>query len=315
MSTPAAGLTLLGVPFDANSSYLRGPAKAPAKIREALFSDSSNLWTEAGVDLGAPSVLHDAGDLRLPEQAEPAFAAIESAVRDQLARDARLLFLGGDHSITFPLVRAIAAKFSPLTILHFDAHPDLYDEFEGNRYSHACPFARIMEQGLASRLVQVGIRTMNRRQREQAERFGVEVHELKGGGSLADIALRGPVYVSFDLDVLDSRVCSRRLALGAGRILGAGSHFAHPGHPGAAGRRGLGGVQPGPRCFRAHGHGGGENRQGTRLQVAGLTPILAHPEGKYSRLSDLCGAAARGCGSNQAAHGPPAIQNGRGWDR
>ena len=60
-----------------------------------------------------------------------------------------------------------------------------------------------MEQGLASRLVQVGIRTMNRRQREQAERFGVEVHELKGGGSLADIALRGPVYVSFDLDVLD----------------------------------------------------------------------------------------------------------------
>lgn len=203
MSAPAAGLTLLGVPFDANSSYLRGPAKAPAKIREALFSDSSNLWTEAGVDLGAPSVLRDAGDLRLPEEAEPAFAAIERAVRDQLARDARLLFLGGDHSITFPLVRAIAAKFSPLTILHFDAHPDLYDEFEGNRYSHACPFTRIMEQGLAARLVQVGIRTMNRRQREQAERFGVEVHELKNGAPLADIALRGGVYVSFDLDVLD----------------------------------------------------------------------------------------------------------------
>jgi arginase len=203
MSAKAASFTLLGVPFDANSSFLRGPSKAPPLIRQALFSDSTNLWTESGVDLGAGSVLSDAGDLSLPAECEPAFQAIESAVREHLARDARLVVLGGDHSITFPVMRAMAGKFPDLSILHFDAHPDLYDEFQGNRFSHACPFARILEHRLAGRLVQIGIRTINRRQREQAQRLGVEVHELKHGASLAGIELRGPVYVSFDLDVLD----------------------------------------------------------------------------------------------------------------
>ena len=71
--------------------------------------------------------------------------------------------------MTYPAVRAVARAHGPLTILHVDAHSDLYDVFEGDRYSHACPFARIMEEGLATRLVQVGIRTMNRHQRDQAD--------------------------------------------------------------------------------------------------------------------------------------------------
>ena len=62
-----------------------------------------------------------------------------------------------------------------MTIVHFDAHPDLYNEFAGSSVSHACPFARIMEEGLAKRLVQIGIRTLNGHQREQAEKFGVEI--------------------------------------------------------------------------------------------------------------------------------------------
>jgi arginase len=196
-------VTLLGIPYDANSSFLRGPAKAPARIRQALASDSSNSWTESGLDLGANDVVRDAGDLALALDCNAAFTSIETAVDEQLARGARLLVLGGDHSITFPVVRGFGKTFPGLTVLHFDAHPDLYDHFEGNRYSHACPFARIMESGAATRLVQVGIRTMNAHQRAQAERFGVHVIEMRHGASLAGANLRGPVYISFDLDVLD----------------------------------------------------------------------------------------------------------------
>src|SRR5271169_3835785 len=168
--------TLLGIPFDANSSYLRGAADAPPLIREAFRCDSSNSSTESGIELGAESVL-DAGDLELP--ADGAFTAIESAVRGLLDKGQAPVCLGGDHSITYPILRAFGKRFADLTIVHFDAHPDLYDEFQGNRCSHACPFARIMEEGCVKRLIQVGIRTMNAHQREQADRFGVEVVEMQ----------------------------------------------------------------------------------------------------------------------------------------
>ncbi len=198
-----AGISLLGIPFDANSSYLRGPAGAPPRIRKALHSDSSNLWAEDGADLGAANVWSDCGDLQLPENAEAAFADIEAAVRAALASGRPLISLGGDHSISYPILRAFREKFADLSILHFDAHPDLYDELDGNRLSHACPFARIMEEGRVRRLVQVGIRTLNRHQQEQATRFGVEMITMRNLGGLADLKLSGPLYVSLDLDVLD----------------------------------------------------------------------------------------------------------------
>jgi arginase family enzyme len=100
-------------------------------------------------------------------------------------------------------VRAIGARQSGLTLVHFDAHPDLYDVFEGDRLSHACPFARIMEEGLASRLVQIGIRTLNAEQRAQAERFSVELVEMKDFRPDLVVEAQGPVYVSVDLDGLD----------------------------------------------------------------------------------------------------------------
>jgi arginase len=174
--------TLLGIPLDVNSSYWRGAAKAPAKIREALRSEASNNWTELGVDLGAPGAFADAGDLRLTDslaEVQEDFAEIERAVGELLAKDEAPVSLGGDHSVTYPILRAFGRYYSDLTIVHFDAHPDLYDEFQGSRVSHACPFARIMEERLAKRLVQLGIRTMNRHQREQGARFGVEVVEMR----------------------------------------------------------------------------------------------------------------------------------------
>lgn len=198
--------TLLGIPLDVNSSYLRGPAEAPAKIREALHSDASNLWTELGVDLGAPGAFVDAGDLRLGNSREKVsddFAEIENAVAELLKKGERPVALGGDHSVTYPILKPFARRYPELTIIHFDAHPDLYDEFEGSRVSHACPFARIMEGRLAKRLVQVGIRTMNGHQRQQAARFGVEVVEMRALPAYDRVRVHGPVYVSFDMDVLD----------------------------------------------------------------------------------------------------------------
>jgi agmatinase len=113
------------------------------------------------------------------------------------------LIFGGDHSITFPILQGLHPSHSDITILHFDAHPDLYDEFKGNRFSHACPFARIMENKLASRLIQVGIRTLNVHQREQAQRFGVEVHEMRNWKGPEQLKLSGPLYISIDIDALD----------------------------------------------------------------------------------------------------------------
>jgi arginase len=196
--------TLLGIQFDGQSSYLRGAAEAPAKIREALACDASNQWTETGVDLGVQGIYVNAGDLALAGASDKdAFAAIESGVGTLIEQGKRPVSLGGDHSITFPIIKAVAKTYSDLTIFHFDAHPDLYDEFEGNRWSHACPFARIMESGLAKRLVQIGIRTINGHQREQAKRFGVEVIEMGQLPAYARLKAMGPVYISFDMDVLD----------------------------------------------------------------------------------------------------------------
>ena len=197
-----AKVTLVGVPYDASSSFLPGPAGAPPVIREALRSDSSNGYSESGSDTRAPGVLGDAGDVDVgtPEQMRP---RVEAAVAALLASGSRPLALGGDHSVTYPILRAMRRKHPKLAILHLDAHPDLYDTLDGDRHSHACPFARIMEEGLADRLVQVGIRTMNPHQRAQADRFGVEVNEMRDWDDAQVFAFDQPLYISVDLDVLD----------------------------------------------------------------------------------------------------------------
>jgi len=198
--------TLLGIPLDGNSSYLRGAAGAPVKIREAWRCDASNKWSELGTDVGAEGAFADAGDLLLSDSGDKVaedFTEIERAISQLLEKGEQSVSLGGDHSVTYPILKAFARHYPELTIVHFDAHPDLYDEFDGSRMSHACPFARIMEDRLAKRLVQLGIRTMVGHQREQAAKFGVEALEMAALPTYERLKIRGPVYVSFDMDVLD----------------------------------------------------------------------------------------------------------------
>ena len=195
-------IKLIGIPYDEHSSYKRGPAGAPPLVRKALYNPSSNLWTELGVDLGKAGMLEDAGDVDLQDGPD-AFKHISAAMLEQVRTGTPVIALGGDHAITFPLVKSVSQHYKALSILHFDSHPDLYDNFEGDRFSHACPFARIMEEGLAQRLVQVGIHTMNAHCRQQAARFGVEVVEMKDFQEDWLPEFDTPVYLSFDLDGLD----------------------------------------------------------------------------------------------------------------
>jgi agmatinase len=195
-------IRLIGAPTDCHSSFLRGTASAPPLIRAALHSDHSNMAAENGLELGADISFEDAGDLPLRE-AEGDFGLIREAAVAAAAAGAVPIMLGGDHSISFPVVEGLAASHGPLEILHFDAHTDLYDDFEGDPHSHASPFARIMERGLARRLVQVGIRTLNRHCREQAERFGVEVVEMRHFAPDRVPIPDGPLYISIDLDGFD----------------------------------------------------------------------------------------------------------------
>lgn len=196
---------LIGLPTDVNSSFLRGPAQAPAAIRAALGSEHTEGDAEIGAVFGHDVRLGDGGDVLLREQAGDA-ALIEAAVAAAIAAGEMPFCLGGDHSITFPAVRAVAAAHGPLNILHFDAHPDLYHEYGGNPRSHASPFARIMEAGLAKRLIQVGIRTLNPHQQQQAQRFGVQVMRMRDFAAEKVPVLEPPLYVTFDLDGLDPSV-------------------------------------------------------------------------------------------------------------
>src|ERR1700687_6443576 len=99
---------ILGVPFDANSSWLRGAAGASPIIRVAFHSDSTNSWTETGVDVRAEGTYCDAGNLKFTFD-EP-FAAIERRVGELLDKGLRPVCLGGDHSITLPIVRAFGKR-------------------------------------------------------------------------------------------------------------------------------------------------------------------------------------------------------------
>ncbi len=202
LSSAVAQPVLIGLPYDASSSFLRGAAAAPPLIRAALHSPAGNPWSERHGAAVGEGLLDDAGDLLLPDGPE-ARAIIEREVRLIAAAGRPAILLGGDHSVTYPILRAIGPLYPKLTVLHIDAHADLYDSFEGDRYSHACPFARVMEEKLASHLVQVGIRTLTGDQHAQAVRFGVEMIDMNAWSDGARPGIAGPVYISFDLDGLD----------------------------------------------------------------------------------------------------------------
>lgn len=192
-------IAVVGLPFDDFSSFLKGPAKAPDEITRLLHCGAMNLCSESGIDFGETGGLKEVGNITPISHPDDIINPIEGLIE----RGARIIALGGDHSLSYGTIKAHAKAYPKLTVLHFDAHPDLHDEYNGNKYSHACPFARVMEQNLAVRLIQVGIRTLTPHQHEQAKKFGVEIIQMSEWSPSLKLKMEGPVFISFDIDVLD----------------------------------------------------------------------------------------------------------------
>ncbi|MFD0798841.1 agmatinase [Maribacter chungangensis] len=190
-------IAIQGLQWDAKSSFQQGPAKAPALIRKVLYNDAMNLYSENGISIEHKAIT-DKGDFKISD-----YFDIEKITREHLKTNNKILSLGGDHSVTFPIVKAYHDKYPKLDILHIDAHADLYHQYEGDPYSHACPFARIMENGFAVKLVQVGIRTLNPHQAAQAKKYGVEIHEMRNLDVDAIPKFENPLYISLDMDGFD----------------------------------------------------------------------------------------------------------------
>ena len=190
-------IIIQGIKFDEKSSYEKGPRLAPPIIREVLNCGSANMYTENLITIENDAI-EDKGDFEISD-----YFDIEKITKKHLKTGAKILSLGGDHSITFPIIKAHHEKYPKLDILHIDAHCDLYNDYEGDSYSHACPFARIMENGFAVKLVQVGIRTLNPHQAEQADKFKVEIHQMKDLDLNKIPKFKNPLYISLDMDGFD----------------------------------------------------------------------------------------------------------------
>lgn len=193
---------LLGLPYDASSSFKRGAADAPDEIRKALRSEASNAWSESVINVLIPERLGDGSNLDLSDTAQVR-ETVETRIRQMVAGGQAPISLGGDHSLTYPIIRGFGPPYGKITVVQIDAHGDLYSEFQGDRYSHACPFTRIMEDGLVKRLVQVGIRTMNDEQRANVQKYRVETIDMRAWAAGRRPKVEGPLYISIDIDGLD----------------------------------------------------------------------------------------------------------------
>jgi agmatinase len=201
-----AVISLLGVGVDANSSHLFGSADGPRAIRATLASGSHNSANEASVEVMAH--LDDRGDVPVSNKRGSVSDAdlITAAVAGELVNGRQLITIGGDHSITYPILRAFRDHHDDLTVVHIDAHPDIYDDLDGNPLSHASPFARALEDGCMTTLVQLGIRTATPHQRAQGERWDVTMISPRGLDTFDPSTLVGPIYLSIDLDGLDPSI-------------------------------------------------------------------------------------------------------------
>ena len=212
---PAADVAVVGVPFDSGVSYRPGARFGPAHIRQ-----SSRLLRPFNPALGvspfATKQVVDAGDIAAnPFDIQQAIKEIETAARE-LSAEAKLMTLGGDHTIVLPILRAMQAKHGPIAVLHFDAHLDTWDTYFGEPYTHGTPFRRAAEEGLLDpdHCLHVGIRGPLYSERDLPESadlgFAVvhstELETLGVTGTVERMRERlgdRPIYVSVDIDVLD----------------------------------------------------------------------------------------------------------------
>ncbi|WP_029115203.1 agmatinase [Mycobacterium sp. URHB0044] len=213
---PRADIVVAGVPFDSGVSYRPGARFGPSHVRE-----SSRLLRpyNPAMDVSPFEIAQvaDAGDIAAnPFNIHEAIETIEAGAVELTADGARLVTIGGDHTISLPLLRAAALRHGPVALVHFDAHLDTWDTYFGAEYTHGTPFRRAVEEGIVDTeaLSHVGTRgpLYGKKDLEDDRRFGF------GIVTSADVYYQGvaeivdklrqrlgnrPVYVSIDIDVLD----------------------------------------------------------------------------------------------------------------
>ena len=211
----ALDVAVVGVPYDGGASYRTGARFGPRAVREQ--SSLIRPWNPVlKVHPFERLRVADYGDIDVvPISIERTFEAIEAGVTAILSAKATPVSVGGDHSITLPILRAVARRHGPVGVVHFDAHPDTWDEYFGSKFFHGTPFRRAIEEGLIDprRMIQVGIRGPLYGPEDFAfhEQHGLEVIRIEAvkeqgiawvAGKLQRLA-GGPVYCSFDFDSVD----------------------------------------------------------------------------------------------------------------
>ena len=216
-----ANFAVVGIPWDISSSYRIGSAKAPTKIRAATTGDLYNPYTEKGLNIQDKWKIFDCGDIKISTNKE-------SEVKEQVVKTIKplsekiknFLFLGGDHLATYFSVCALtklnAFSDKKIGILYLDSHPDLYNDYKGNPYSHACVLRRILDESPINpeNIYQVGIRAATPDQLEFIDKAGISMVSTdeilkRGVKSVTDQVNKifkdsvDLVYLSIDLDVLD----------------------------------------------------------------------------------------------------------------
>ena len=220
-ATGAPDIGVLGIPYDLTSSYIPGTRFGPDAIRKATDSERSHSYP---LSIGQPSskndkalseriTLEDIGDLevslRLPEQA---MLDITEAAAKLAEQDSHLLFMGGDHFITYPILRGLSrGKPGTYGLVYLDAHADFYPAYSGHPYSHATTLRRILTDNLIDRvnLLTYDLRSAIPEQKAELARIGAILPQSLKSFSKAinKIAMQvDTIYISVDLDVLDPSV-------------------------------------------------------------------------------------------------------------
>jgi len=208
-------VAIVGVPYDGGTSYRPGARLGPREIR----AQSSLIRPYNYVQKVAPfDVLNvaDVGDVDAPPVSiERCYEAVESRIGSLADAGARPIVIGGDHSISLPILRALAKRHGPLALVQFDAHIDTWDEYFGGKYFHGTPFRRAIEENLIDgrRFVQVGIRgpIYGEDDFDFHRQHGItmiDIDQVKTGGIAATVdrvraIVSGPVYTTFDIDSVD----------------------------------------------------------------------------------------------------------------
>ena len=215
-SAEGLDFAIAGAPFDTASSFRSGSRFGPNAIRNiSAMMKPNNVIKQVNIMDGLKG--GDIGDFNVtPGYIHPTYQAIEEGVANILKENACPIVLGGDHSITLAELRAVAKKYGPVALVHFDSHSDLCDEVFGQKYNHGTPFRRALEENLidASHSIQVGMRgsLYDPDEHKMAAELGMKLipaHKVREMGleTLVKTILERvgdkPCFLTFDIDFVD----------------------------------------------------------------------------------------------------------------